>query len=43
MRNFKKYTLTLRDGRSWVIDRPLIMGILNVTPECARLSPREPT
>lgn len=33
MRNFKKYTLTLRDGRSWVIDRPLIMGILNVTPD----------
>lgn len=33
MRNFKKYTLTLRDGRKWVIDRPLIMGILNVTPD----------
>lgn len=33
MRNFKKYTLTLRDGRKWVINRPLIMGILNVTPD----------
>ena len=30
---FKKYSIALRDGRQLAIDHPLVMGILNVTPD----------
>ncbi len=30
---FKPFTLTLSDGTALKLDRPLVMGILNVTPD----------